>query len=175
LSSRPVRSRQLRRLRAAPERRSRRPERTAAGGHLDVRATVRGALRTDGEAPRPAHSGSSRRPRRLLVLCDVSGSMERYSRALLGALEAVVGSGLKAETFGFATRLTRVTGPLHGRDAKRARPGARGGARVVGRDAHRLGARRVQHGLRPPGLCPRRDRDRHLRRLGPRRPVPAGP
>jgi len=111
--------------RAAPERRSRRLQRTAAGGRLDVRATVRGALGTDGEALRPGYCGPSRRPRRLLVLCDVSGSMERYSRALLGALEAVVGSGLQAETFVFATQLTRVTGPLHGRDAKRALATAR--------------------------------------------------
>jgi len=106
--------------RAVPERRSRRLRPAGGRGRLDMRATVRGSLRTDGEALRPAYSGPSRRPRRLLVICDVSGSMERYSRALLGALEAVVGSGLKAETFVFATQLTRLTGPLHGHDAKRA-------------------------------------------------------
>ena len=59
------------------------------------------------------------------MICDVSGSMERYSRALLGSLEAVVGSGLKAETFVFATRLTRLTGPLAGHDAARALAEAR--------------------------------------------------
>ena len=111
--------------RAAPKRRSRRPTAAAQPGRLDVRATVRGALRTDGEVLRPAFCEHSRRPRRLLVICDVSGSMERYSRALLAALEAVVGSGLKAETFVFATRLTRLTGPLSGHDAARALADAR--------------------------------------------------
>src|SRR5215210_3072921 len=111
--------------RSVPSRRSRRLRPTTRAGRLDVRATVRGSLRTDGEALRPAFSDHSRRPRRLLVLCDVSGSMERYSRALLGALEAVVGSGLKAETFAFATRLTRLTGPLTGHDAARALADAR--------------------------------------------------
>ena len=111
--------------RAAPERRSRRLEPTHGSGRLDLRGTLRGALRTDGEALRPAYVGPSMRPRRLLVICDVSGSMERYSRALLGSLEAVVGSGLKAETFVFATQLTRLTGPLDGRDAKRALAQAR--------------------------------------------------
>jgi len=111
--------------RAVPERRSRRLRPSGRGGRFDVRTTVRASLRTDGEALRPAFCDHSRRPRRLLVVCDVSGSMERYSRALLGALEAVVGSGLKAETFVFATRLTRLTGPLRGHDAARALAEAR--------------------------------------------------
>ena len=111
--------------RSMPARRSRRQRPATRAGRLDVRATVRGSLRTDGEPLRPAYSDHSQRPRRLLVLCDVSGSMERYSRALLGALEAVVGSGLKAETFVFATRLTRLTGPLTGHDAARALAEAR--------------------------------------------------
>jgi uncharacterized protein with von Willebrand factor type A (vWA) domain len=111
--------------RSVPERRSRRLRPSARGGRLDVRETVRGSLRTDGETLRPAFCDHSRRPRRLLVICDVSGSMERYSRALLGALEAFVGSGLRAETFVFATRLTRLTGRLSGRDAARALAEAR--------------------------------------------------
>ena len=111
--------------RSTPERRSRRLRPSGRDGRLDVRATVRASLRTDGEALRTAFRDHSRRPRRLLVICDVSGSMERYSRALLGALEAVVGSGLKAEAFVFATRLTRLTGALCGRDAARALAGAR--------------------------------------------------
>ena len=111
--------------RAVPQRRSRRLRPAARRGRLDVRETVRGSLRTDGETLRPAFCHHSRRPRRMLVICDVSGSMERYSRALLGALEAVVGSGLSAETFVFATRLTRLTGPLSGHDAARALATAR--------------------------------------------------
>ncbi len=110
---------------AVPERRSRRLRPSRRPGRLDVRRTVRGALRTDGEVLRPAYVANSRKPQRLLFLCDVSGSMERYSRALLAALQAVVGAGLKAETFVFATRLTRLTGALGTRDAARALERAR--------------------------------------------------
>ena len=139
--------------RAAPERRSRRMRPSGRPGRLDVRATLRSSLRTDGEALRPRYCEHSKRPRRLLVLCDVSGSMERYSRALLGALEAVVGSGLKAETFVFATRLTRVTGPLGGHDAARALARARafvadwsGGTRI-GPALAELNATHARRGL----------------------------
>ena len=123
--------------RAVPERRSRRLRRAGRPGRLDLRETVERSLRTDGEALRPSFCDQSRRPRRVLVICDVSGSMERYSRALLVALEAVVGSGLKAEAFVFATRLTRLTAPLRSRDVVRALAEARaavpdwsGGTRV---------------------------------------------
>ena len=109
---------------SVPERRCRR-RRPARRGRLDVRATVRGSLVTDGEPLRLAFDGPSRAPRRLLLICDVSGSMERYSRALLGALQAAVGSGLRAETFVFATRLTRLTRDLACRDAARALEQAR--------------------------------------------------
>ena len=82
-------------------------------------------MRTEGEPLSPAFVSHSRRPRRLLVICDVSGSMERYSRSLLAALGGVAGSGLKAETFVFATRLTRLTGALSGHDSARALEQAR--------------------------------------------------
>ena len=113
-------------LRAAiPERRSRRLRPDRRHGRLDVRRTIRRSMRTEGEAFSPALVSPSRRPRRLVVICDVSGSMERYSRALLAALGGVVGSGLKAETFVFATRLTRLTGALSGYDAGRSLEAAR--------------------------------------------------
>ena len=110
---------------AAPERRSRRARETHHRRRLDVRATLHRSLTTDGETLRLAYSGPSRKPRRLLFLCDVSGSMERYSRALLASLQAVVGAGMKAETFVFATRLTRLTGNLAGHDATAALERAR--------------------------------------------------
>lgn len=123
--------------RAVPERRSRRQAPSSRSGRLDVRATVRRSLRTHGEALRPVYCDASRRPRRILVICDVSGSMDRYSRALLGALEAAVSSGVKVEAFVFATQLTRVTGPLSGRDvgaaleqARAAVPDWSGGTRI---------------------------------------------
>jgi uncharacterized protein with von Willebrand factor type A (vWA) domain len=63
--------------------------------------------------------------------------MDRYSRALLGSLQAAVGAGIRAEAFLFATRLTRVTGELSGRDvaaalerAREAVPDWSGGTRI---------------------------------------------
>lgn len=113
--------------RSAPERRCRRMRPARRGARLDLRRTVAGSLATGGELLRPSYESHSRTPRRLLLICDVSGSMERYSRALLAALQGVIRAGLKAETFVFATRLTRVTGPLGGRDAARALEQARAG------------------------------------------------
>jgi uncharacterized protein with von Willebrand factor type A (vWA) domain len=110
---------------AAPLRRSRRLRPSRRSGRLDLRRTLRAALATDGEAVRPAFAAPSRRPRRLLFLCDVSGSMERYSRALLASLQAAVAAGVHAEAFVFATRLTRVTGPLTGHDVASALERAR--------------------------------------------------
>lgn len=111
--------------RAAPRRRSRRLRPDSSGDRLDIRRTVRNSMATDGEALRLAYSGHRTRPRRLLFLCDVSGSMERYSRVLLGSLKAIVGANTKAEAFVFATRLTRLTKSLEGHDLDRALEQAR--------------------------------------------------
>jgi uncharacterized protein len=110
---------------AAPERRCRRLRPAGRPGRMDVRGTLRGALRTDGEALRPAYAAPSRKPRRLLFLCDVSGSMERWSRELLAEMQAAVRAGIRAEAFVFATRLTRLTGALSSRDVERALAEAR--------------------------------------------------
>lgn len=125
--------------RAAPERSSRR-QRPSAGGHrFDVRRTIRGSMATDGEAFRLAYTAPRQVPRRLLFICDVSGSMERYSRVLLASLKVAVGASRKAEAFVFATRLTRLTRSLDGRDFERALEHARaaipdwsGGTRIGG-------------------------------------------
>jgi hypothetical protein len=109
---------------AAPRRRSRRLL-PARRGRLDVRRTVRRSLRTEGEALRPAYSAPSLRPRRLVFLCDVSGSMERYSRVLLASLKAAVGASRKTEAFVFATRLTRLTGALSETNVERSLEHAR--------------------------------------------------
>jgi uncharacterized protein with von Willebrand factor type A (vWA) domain len=111
--------------RAHPERISRRVRSSRQRGRLDLRRTVRGALRTDGEAIRPAWCSASVRPRRLVLLCDVSGSMERFSRVLLASLRAAVAAGIEAEAFVFATGLTRLTTTLHDRDVGRALEQAR--------------------------------------------------
>lgn len=111
--------------RAHPERPSRRLRPSSRRGRLDLRRTIRRALRTDGEPLRPAWSSSSVRPRRLVLLCDVSGSMERFSRILLASLRAAVAAGIEAEAFAFATGLTRLTATLDDRDVKRALEQAR--------------------------------------------------
>jgi uncharacterized protein len=111
--------------RAHPERLSRRVRPSRRRGRLDLRRTIRGALQTDGEAFRPAWSAASVRPRRLVLLCDVSGSMERFSRVLLASLRAAVAAGIQAEAFVFATRLTRLTTTLDDRDVGRALEQAR--------------------------------------------------
>jgi uncharacterized protein with von Willebrand factor type A (vWA) domain len=125
--------------RAAPERRSRRQKPSASGSRFDVRRTLRDSLATDGESFRLAYTGPRPVPRRLLFLCDVSGSMERYSRVLLASLKVAVGASRKAEAFVFATRLTRLTKSLDGRDFERALEHARaaipdwsGGTRIGG-------------------------------------------
>jgi uncharacterized protein with von Willebrand factor type A (vWA) domain len=107
-----------RELRArAPQRQSRRRRAGHRGAGLDVPRTVRGALSTDGEPVRLVYTTRSTTPRRVLLLCDVSGSMDRYSRGLLAVLHAIVRSGMKAETYVFATHLTRLTRELRGHDA----------------------------------------------------------
>ena len=111
--------------RNAPERRSRRLRACRHGQRLDVRHTVRNSLATDGEAVRLGYCGPTQRPRRLLFICDVSGSMERYSRVLLGSLKAALGAANKTEAFVFATRLTRLTRSLSGHDFERALERAR--------------------------------------------------
>jgi uncharacterized protein with von Willebrand factor type A (vWA) domain len=110
--------------RNAPQRRSRRTQ-ASRRGRLDLRRTLRNALRTDGEALRPAYAAPSLKRRRLLFLCDVSGSMDRYSRVLLASMKAAVGPGSKAEAFVFATRLTRLTRKLSEGEAERALERAR--------------------------------------------------
>ena len=125
--------------RAAPERRSRRQRASPCGNRFDVRSTIRQSMATDGEAFRLAYTAARPVPRRLLFLCDVSGSMERYSRVLLASLKVAVGASRKAEAFVFATRLTRLTKSLDGRDFDRALEQARlaipdwsGGTRIGG-------------------------------------------
>ncbi|MEA2196160.1 MAG: uncharacterized protein QOJ25_211 [Solirubrobacteraceae bacterium] len=125
--------------RNAPERRSRRLRPACRGGGLDLRHTLRNSLATDGEAVRLSYCGPTQRPRRLLFICDVSGSMERYSRVLLGSLKAALGASSNAEAFVFATRLTRLTRWLSGHDFERALERAReavadwsGGTRIGG-------------------------------------------
>ncbi len=98
-------------------RRSRRMVRSRRGrGRLDLRRTVRHALRAEGETVRRLHLEQGTRPRRLILLLDVSGSMEPYARALLRFVHAAVAGRQKVEAFAVGTRLTRMTRELQSRD-----------------------------------------------------------
>jgi len=103
-----------------PTRRSRRLRRHHRGRRLDLRATIRESLAAGGDPFRRIVRTRARVPRKLVVLCDVSGSMEAYSRALLLFVHAVRASGKGVEAFVFGTRLTRVTPELDSRDPESA-------------------------------------------------------
>jgi uncharacterized protein with von Willebrand factor type A (vWA) domain len=95
-------------------RRSRRWKASRRGRSVDVRGTIRQAERTAGEMLRVQRRSRRIRRTRLLALCDVSGSMELYSRFLLQFVHALQNSFASVETFVFATRLSRVTDHLRG-------------------------------------------------------------
>ena len=105
---------------ATPLRRTRRYERGRHGQHVDMRRTLRTSLRTGGDPIRLARRRRRIAPRRLVMLCDISGSMEPYARAYLQFLTCAAGSGPNAEAFVFATRLTRLTRALASRHPERA-------------------------------------------------------
>jgi uncharacterized protein with von Willebrand factor type A (vWA) domain len=113
---------------AVPPRRTRRYRPRKDGARLDMRRTMRQATRTGGEPLRIARQAVRVRQRRLVVLCDISGSMEPYARAILQLMYVASrsagasgggGSGFsgpttdaarpRTEVFTFATRLTRLT------------------------------------------------------------------
>lgn len=102
-----------------PRRPSRRLRRHRSGATIDRRATLRRARRTGGHPVTLARREISERPRRVVLIADVSGSMEAYSRAYLYLLHGAV-KALRAETFVFATRLTRLTRALRVGDPERA-------------------------------------------------------
>jgi hypothetical protein len=105
---------------ATPLRQTRRYEKGRHGARLDMRRTLRASLRTGGDPIRLARRRRRIAPRRLVMLCDISGSMEPYARAYLQFLTCAAGSGPKAEAFVFATRLTRLTRALASRNPERA-------------------------------------------------------
>ena len=104
------------RLVGALQRTRRRRRSRRAIGHPDMRRTVRRALRTGGEPIHRAFLEPSMRPRRVVLLCDVSGSMDPYARALLRFLHAAVAGPTRVEAFALGTRLTRLSRELSGRD-----------------------------------------------------------
>jgi uncharacterized protein len=111
----------VRLARRGPTRRSRRtiPTKRRRDEH-DLRATVRASLRHGGELLERRYREQALRPRRLVLICDVSGSMAPYSRMLLQYMQACVAARARVEAFAFGTRLTRITRELRGRDSDRA-------------------------------------------------------
>ncbi|HEX6618952.1 MAG TPA: VWA domain-containing protein [Solirubrobacteraceae bacterium] len=106
-----------------PRRRTRRHEKGRHGQHVDLRRTLRASLRTGGDPIRLARRRRRVAARRLVMLCDISGSMEPYARAYLQFLTCAAGSGRAgsaSEAFVFATRLTRLTRALASRHPERA-------------------------------------------------------
>ena len=86
----------------------------------DLRRTIRASLRAGGEPVRRYYREPGDRMRRLVLLLDVSGSMEPYARALLRFVQAAVAGRQRVEAFALGTRLTRVTKELSSRDPDKA-------------------------------------------------------
>jgi uncharacterized protein len=103
-----------------PRRASRRLEPSSDGRRVDPRRTMRLAMRSEGEPVQRAFRRRKLVERRVVFICDVSGSMEPYARALVLFLQAAVAAGRKVEAFTFGTRLTHLTPYLDGRDPDRA-------------------------------------------------------
>ena len=107
-----------RRLNARRSRRWR-PARGGQGARVDLRRTIRLSLKTGGDIIELARRERKRRRTKLVALCDVSGSMDLYSRFLLQFLYAFQHAFSRVETFAFSTRLVRITDEL-ARDDYRA-------------------------------------------------------
>ena len=115
-AERQVARRVMRRLAGAgpsrPSRRTRAARRRGAPPHAarpDLRGTIRASLRTAGDPLERHWREPSERPRPLVLVCDVSGSMEPYARMLLQYMQACVAARRRVEAFVFGTSLTRVT------------------------------------------------------------------
>ncbi len=126
-----------------------------AGPRIDLRRALAGSLRTGGDVIRLPRRKRRTRRRPIVLLCDVSGSMERYSRMLLHFSHALSRRHVRLEAFVFSTSLTRITHELRTRGldaavagAARAVPDWSGGTRIGDalRTLHQRWMRRVLHG-----------------------------
>ncbi|MBI4884360.1 MAG: VWA domain-containing protein [Actinobacteria bacterium] len=99
-----------------PPRESFRYHSSPRGLRPDLQATLRTSLRAGGEPIRRQWRKPGQRLRRLVLLLDISGSMEPYARAMLRYVHAAVSGRQRVEAFAIGTRLTRVTRELHSRD-----------------------------------------------------------
>jgi uncharacterized protein with von Willebrand factor type A (vWA) domain len=111
----------MRRVRISPPlRSSQRLRRDSRGRRLDLRRTVRSALAHGGEPIEQKFLARSQRVRRTVFICDVSGSMEPYAKALIRFVHAMMVATRKVEVFTLGTRLSHVTRALMGNDPEAA-------------------------------------------------------
>lgn len=103
-----------------PPARSRRLKRDPRGGRFDGRATLRAAARSGGDLLLPKFARRRWQPTPIVVLCDISGSMERYARVLLHFLHGLAQDHGHVSAFVFGTRLTNITRALQHKDADEA-------------------------------------------------------
>jgi uncharacterized protein with von Willebrand factor type A (vWA) domain len=125
------------------------------GRRIDLRRAIGESLRTGGDLVRLPRRHRLARPRPLVLLCDVSGSMERYTRMLLHFAHALTGRHRRVETFLFSTELTRITRQLRSASpdealgaVSRSVPDWSGGTRIgqAVKTFHRRWGRRILHG-----------------------------
>lgn len=105
---------------ALPVRRTRRGEPAPRGHRPASRAMLRRALATGGAPVEWLWVRRRVQPRPIVFICDISGSMERYSRFLLRFAHALARAGARTESFVFGTRMTRITRQLRHRDVDEA-------------------------------------------------------
>lgn len=148
----------LRRGVLCPKRLGRRFRAAANGPRIDLRATLRSGLSSGGELIQLRRKRRQAEPMSLVLLFDVSGSMTTYARMAVHFAHALCSARRCVEVFVFATRLTRVTRELRGKDADvataaalAAAPDWEGGTRIAAalEQFNRLWSRRV---LARPGM-----------------------
>jgi uncharacterized protein with von Willebrand factor type A (vWA) domain len=143
--------------RHGPTRRSRRLRAARLRGvRPDLQRTLRASLRWGGEPLERRWRERASKPRKLVLICDVSGSMAPYARVLLQYLHAAVATHRRVEVFAFGTRLTRLTRELGVRDPDLALARAAeavddwsGGTRI----GHSLGVLNREYGRRLDGTA----------------------
>lgn len=132
-----------------PRRRSLRFEPSPAGKRIDLRATMAASRRTGWETVLLARTRPRRRPRRIVLVCDVSRSMQPYAAVYLHLMRAVARQpGTHPEVFAFSTSLTRLTAVLAHRSAEVALE--RANAKVTDRYGGTFIGRGVATLLSPP-------------------------
>jgi uncharacterized protein with von Willebrand factor type A (vWA) domain len=137
-----------------PMQKARRHRVERRGSRPATRSMLRGALASGGEALRWRWLRRTERPRPIVLLCDISGSMERYSRFMLRFAHTLRRSGAPVEVFVFATRLTRITRLLGSRSSNAAlrrvaeKVADWSGGTRIGESLHQLNRRWVRRTVR---------------------------